>query len=118
MIRILVEVSLPARTLEGLAAAAASLFPLRTTVERVPAEFERGGHPEGGPAGWVSCWISAEADDRPAGELAGPLRGLKELICQAAREGGLELLKIPANVQIDDGYYRLRDLLDVVSRLT
>ncbi len=118
MIRVLIEVSLPASTIGDLRAAAASLAPFRTTLDPFAGSFGCESPARGGRAEWTPCWISAEADDRSLPEVAGALRKLKDLIYEAAKEGGLELLQIPANVQIDDGFYRVRDLLDVLPRLT
>jgi hypothetical protein len=121
MVRIIVETSLPAHTVErvrvGLAACAAGV---KAGVEVLGpgSGCERPGC--GGDAAWTPCWLSLEfaAAEPRRDAVRTAAQALKSLVADACREGGVEVYALPANAQIDDGFYRLRDVLDAAERVS
>ncbi|MHB8766942.1 MAG: hypothetical protein ACYDA8_21735 [Deferrisomatales bacterium] len=116
MVRILFEVSLPAHTLPGVWAVL-SPQALGSNLEGRLETFDGGGcqgQAAGGEAAWTPCWVSLQARDPGSPALAEGVRRVREAVVRAAREGGVELLVLPATAQIGDGFYRFRDLLDAL----
>lgn len=114
MLRALLEVSLPRRTLAAVTAALDGLGPgLRARAEEVEEGGGCGGLARGGEAEWTACRILLEADSPAPPRLEEALTAVKGLLCAAAREGGLELLQVPVMAQIGEDYLRLRDLLEL-----
>ena len=118
MLRILVETSLPSSTIDRVRAGLAALGPAvagRVEVLEPGSGCQRPAC--GGEVGWTPCWLSLELSDRRHDAVGKAVRSLKALVADACREGGMELYVLPANAQIDDGFYRLRDVLDAAERI-
>ena len=115
MVRVLFEVSLPARALSRVRSALAP----GTLPQGVGGRLEEVGGlsgcespARGGDAAWTPCWISLEGEPGPGFTAA--LRRLRREVVAAAAEGGLEVLAIPATAEVDGAFHRYRDVLDAV----
>ncbi|MEW6490742.1 MAG: hypothetical protein AB1578_22870 [Thermodesulfobacteriota bacterium] len=120
MVRILFEISLPASTLESVAAALGPGAVPEGVVGRLQVVDRSGGcesPAQGGAASWTPCWISLEAPEGREAALASCLPPLKMALVTAARTAGLELFAVPATAQIGEEFHRFRDLLDATRRL-
>lgn len=120
MVRVLFEISLPSPSLDTVAEALreGALGPgitARLGLDAVGTGCS--GPARGGNAGWTPCWIAIEGQEENPGPVAAALSRVKALVVEACRSAGLELFAIPANAQIRDEFYRLRDILDVPGRL-
>lgn len=114
MIRILLEQSLPRRSLPSLQAALHDLGDgVRSRAEPIDSGPGCESLVRGGEAEWTPCSISLEVLPPAEARLPEVLGRVKELLCEAARLGDLELLQIPVNAQVGDEYLRFRDLLEV-----
>lgn len=120
MVRVLVEISLPASTISRVEASLhPDVLPPGVT-GRLQAVRRSGGCESpalGGEASWTPCWISVESPGPAGAHFAAAVRHLKEVLVRAAGEGGLRLFVVPANAQIADAYRRFPDLLDVLDEL-
>ncbi|GAB4258742.1 MAG: hypothetical protein Kow0092_06540 [Deferrisomatales bacterium] len=120
MTRVLFEISLPAHTIDRVRV---SLSPevLPPGVEGGLEEVERSGGCEssarGGAVAWTPCWISLSCQGTPGPAFAASVRHLREVLVEAAAEGGLQLFAVPATAQVGETFLRFRDLLDVLDRL-
>ena len=113
MVRIVVETSLPARTVSGICALLAPGSLPAGVVGHLEERQDAGlcaGPARGGKGNWVPCWISLQFSDARDPGFAETLRGLRDAVVEAARQGGLELLLVPAAVQWGETYHRVRDL--------
>lgn len=115
MVRILLETSIPASTIQDLRARLAALAPasVRCHLEELGTEFSCAGLPAGGKASWVPCWISLVCEESAGAQLHAAVAELRSLVVDTARKGGATLHVVPASVQVGDEFHRLRDLRDV-----
>lgn len=117
MVRILVETSLPAHTVARVRAGLRALGPGVTADAEVLGAGAGCERPAcGGDAAWTPCTLSLELPDCGRDAVRAAAQALKTLVADACREGGLEVFALPASAQIDDGFYRLRDVLDAADR--
>ena len=119
MVRVLFEISLPARTLAGVASALEPGTLPRGVAARVEVSGGLSGcqsPAQGGAAEWTPCWISLETD-RPSAEFLEALRRVRQTVVEAAHEGNVELFAIPAAVQIGEEYRRVKDVLGLADYL-
>lgn len=117
MIRILVEISLPAARIPRIRESLCAEALPEGIVGRLAATAGVGGcegPARGGGLEWTPCSISLEAGGDDAAALEAPLRRLRDELVAALRPGGVELFCIPAFAQRGDEYLRLRDVLDVL----
>lgn len=118
MVRILVETSLPFRAIEGVRE---RLGPMPPGIEARFGLAEGGAGCEGAAAGgearWTPCWLSLEGENPTREAVRAAAEALKALVAEACRLGGVELCALPASAQIEDGFYRLRDVVDAADRL-
>lgn len=118
MVRILVETSLPAHTIDRVRAGLAALGPGVTAgVEPLGPGTGCERPACGGEAAWTPCWLSLDFAQGGRETVHAAAQALKSLVADACREGGMEVYALPANAQIDDGFYRLRDVLDAAARV-
>jgi hypothetical protein len=62
----------------------------------------------------VPCWLTLQGEDPGDPALLSAVDRLRGALVDAAREGGVEIFSVPAAVQVDDTYLRLRDLGEVL----
>lgn len=121
MVRVLFEISLPAKTLEAIEHfLAPDNLPsgIRGRLERVERTVGCETPAQGGDAGWTPCWISVEAAPGDRARLLETLRELKARVVEAAKVGGLEVFAVPASAQIEEAFRRYRDILDIAEDLS
>ena len=120
MVRVILEISLPAETVPAVAEvlAAGRLGPgSRARLERSQGGSGCSGPAVGGEARWTPCWISVEWDRAGREQVAQAMERLKRLLALACSRGGMELFAVPASAQVGEGFYRVRDLLDVAGQV-
>ncbi len=120
MVRILFEVSLPARTVDEVAE---TLSPRALghgatgRLETVPRLGGCAGPAVGGDARWVPCWVAVEWPGTPRRDDVRLVLGrVKGMIARACSQGGLHVRVIPATAQIGEEFLRFRDVLDAADR--
>ena len=120
MVRILFEVSLPARTVQHVAGTLSSQalgHGATGRLEPVPRLGGCAGPAVGGDSQWVPCWVSVEWSETPRREDARAVLGrVKRTITRACSQGGLHVRVLPATAQIGEAFLRFRDILDAADR--
>jgi len=117
LVRILIEISIPAHTVAGIQRQLSpGVLPpaVMGHLEQTGAGGSCGGPASGGGPRWVPCWLTLQGEDPGDPALLSAVDRLRGALVDAAREGGVEIFSVPAAVQVDDTYLRLRDLGEVL----